>query len=219
MIRTPARYIASVLAAGLLLTPSSFAFDSPLSDQAVREAYFLGQRHDESLASFLGKYIKHLPPPKTGPYISYVTFFTPFAQLAQGSDRHFGNYSAQQAALDHRGQQEFVRIVVEIQLTPTYGAFLVPETSSRSSSLSARPPDFWREFQVQISDDTQVLMPSDSHGSAKYNCGRYGHCSLTGATLEFDFPAATFTSDSATIQVVPPEGEPVSVKFDLSRLR
>jgi len=30
----------SILAAALLLTPSSFAFDSPLSDQAVREAYF-----------------------------------------------------------------------------------------------------------------------------------------------------------------------------------
>src|SRR5713101_4573657 len=55
MLRTPFRPIVSVLTAALLLTPSSFAFDSPLSDQAVREAYFLGQRHD---ASFLSKYIK-----------------------------------------------------------------------------------------------------------------------------------------------------------------
>ncbi len=47
MLRTSARPIATVLIAATLLTPSSFAFDTPLSDQAVREAYFLGQRHDE----------------------------------------------------------------------------------------------------------------------------------------------------------------------------
>ena len=79
-----ARPIASVLVAAMLLTPSSFAFDTPLSDQAVREAYFLGQRHD---ASFLSNYIKFLPPPKTGPFIPSITFLTPFVQLAQLSDR------------------------------------------------------------------------------------------------------------------------------------
>jgi len=89
-----------------LLSPSSFAFDTPLSDQAVREAYFLGQRHDESLARFLDKYTRVLPPPKTGPHIFAVTFFTPFALVAQLSSEHSTGYSAQQAALDHRGQQE-----------------------------------------------------------------------------------------------------------------
>src|SRR5216684_5476945 len=103
MLRTPFRPIVSVLTAALLLTPSSFAFDSPLSDQAVREAYFLGQRHD---ASFLSKYIKFLPTPKTGPHISSVTFLTPFAQLAQLSEHRIGSYSAQQARLDHLGQEE-----------------------------------------------------------------------------------------------------------------
>jgi hypothetical protein len=39
-----ARPIAAVLISATLLIPCSFAFDTPLSDQAVREAYFLGQR-------------------------------------------------------------------------------------------------------------------------------------------------------------------------------
>jgi hypothetical protein len=223
MLRTPVRPIAAVLIAAMLLAPSSFAFDSPLSDQAVREAYFLGQRHDGSLASYLGKYIKQLPPPQTGPHISSVAFFTPFAQLVQLSDHYIGNYSAQQAALDHRGQAEFVRIVVEIQLTPTYAAFFAPEASSRSSSppaLIPRPQDFWRDFQVEIADGDQPLTPSDFHGKANYNCARHGYpCYLAGATLEFDFPADAFTSDSAIIQVTPPEGEQVSVDFALARLR
>jgi len=42
-----ARSVASLLAAALLLASSAFAFSTPLSDEAVREAYFLGQRRDE----------------------------------------------------------------------------------------------------------------------------------------------------------------------------
>ncbi len=42
---------------------------------------------------------------------------------------------------------------------------------------------------------------------------------MTGATLKFKFRADAFTSDSATIRVDPPEGDPVSVGFDLIRLR
>src|SRR6266566_4677605 len=115
MLSSPTRSLASALAVALLLSPSSFAYQSPLSEESIREAYFLGQRHDESFVSFLSKYIRPLPPPKTGPYISSVTFFTPFAQVAQLSDRHIGNYSAQQAQLDHRGQEEVVEIFVEIR--------------------------------------------------------------------------------------------------------
>jgi hypothetical protein len=212
------RILASFLVAlGLILSAS--ALDVPLSDQALREAYFLGQRHD---ASFLVNYIKFLPPPKTGPHIYSVTFLTPFAQLAQLSDRRIGNYSAQQAALDHRGQEEVVHIVVEILLTPTYPAFLTPEPNSRSSSPAAlipRPHDFWRDFQVQISDGDQPITPSDSHGRANSRCGRRGPCSMIGAILEFSVRADAFSSGSASVQVTPPEGEPASVQFDLTHLR
>src|SRR5260370_26034328 len=127
-------------------------FDSPLSDEAVREAYFLGQRHD---ASFLAKYIKFLPPPKTGPHISSITFLTPFAQFAQSSSNYVGNYSAQQPLLDHRGQPEFVKITVEIYLTNSYGALIPNPAVTRFSSsppLIPRPYDFLTDFRVQVSD-------------------------------------------------------------------
>jgi hypothetical protein len=213
----------ALLVVAFLLPPTSFAFDTPLSDQAVREAYFLGQRHDGSFERLLGKYTKFLPPPKTGPYISSIAFFTPFVQLIHRSDQFIGNYSAQQAALDHRRQgKEIAQIFVEIQLTESYGQFIASPANSRSKSPSAlipRPQDFWRDFQSRIYDGDQELMRADTHGHANYSCGREGPCILTGATLEFDFPADAFTSDSATIEVHPPEGEPVSVDFDLSSLR
>ncbi len=222
MLRTSVRPIASVLMAAMLLTPSSFAFDTPLSDQAVREAYFLGQRRDDTMATFLNKYTKFFPPPKTGPDIASVTFFTPFAVLVQQSSQHASGYSAQQAALDHRDQPEFVRIVVQIQLTDSYGAYIVRPTGSRSGSPTGfvpRPYDFWKDFDVQVSSDDKKLRPFSSSGQPNFLSCEEGGCILTGATLQFDFSAEDFASGSATIDVNPPEGDPLSVDFDLDHLR
>src|ERR1700740_702115 len=105
MLRAPARSIASIFAVALLLTPSALAFDSALSDEAVREAYFLGQRHDESMARLLSRYTRYLPPPESGPHVYSVTFFTPFALLVRQSSRTSGS-SAQQAERDHRVDDE-----------------------------------------------------------------------------------------------------------------
>ncbi len=221
MLRSPVHPIASVVAAILLLTPYSFAFDTPLSDQAVREAYFLGQRRDETMATLLNKYTKPLPPPKTGPYVTSITFLTPFALLVQHSSRQ-SNYSAQQAALDHRGQPEFVRIMVQIQLTDSYGVYIVRPTGPRSGSPTGflpRPYDFWKDFDVQVSSEDRKLRPFSSSGQPNFSCSEDGGCLLVGATLWFDFSAEDFASGSATIDVNPPEGDPLSLDFDLTHLR
>lgn len=216
------RQAALLLAAALFVAAPGFSFDLPLSGEAVREAYFLGQRHDGSSGRILENYTKHLPPPKSGPYISSVTFFTPFAQLLQFCDRYFANYSAQQAQLDHRGQPDFVKILIQIQLTDSYGRLMIDPVHERSGSpplLIPRPYDFWKDFHVLVSSENQPLAPSSFRGTPKSMCGRRGPCILTGATLEFEFPGSVFASDSATVQVLPPEGEPISVSFDLTRLR
>ena len=222
MLCAPARSVASLLAAALLLASSAFAFSTPLSDEAVREAYFLGQRRDETMATFLNKYTKFLPAPKTGPHVASVTFFTPFALLVQQSSQHTSGYSAQQAALDHRDQPEFVRIIVQIQLTDSYGAYIIRPTRSRSGSSAGfvpRPYDFWKDFDVQVSSKDQNLRPFSSSGQPNVLCSYEGGCELTGATLQFDFNTEDFASGSAVIDVIPPEGDPLSVDFDLGHLR
>jgi hypothetical protein len=222
MLRSSVHPIASVFAAVLLLTPYSFAFDTPLSDQAVREAYFLGQRRDESMADLLNKYTKLLPAPKTGPDIASVTVFTPFALLVQQSSQHTSGYSAQQAAIDHRDQGEFVRIIVQIQLTASYPSFIVRPTGTRSGSPNGfvpRPYDFWKDFDVKVSSGDKELRSFSSSGQPNVLCSYEGGCELTGATLQFDFSAEDFASGSAIIDVNPPEGDPVSIDFDLDHLR
>src|SRR5437762_8599037 len=100
----------ALLTGALLLVPPSLAYETPLSEEAVREAYFLGQRRDESMTAFLAKYIHELPPPDYGPHIASITTYTPFAQAVLWSSQQTANYSAQQAQIDHRRQTEIVQI-------------------------------------------------------------------------------------------------------------
>lgn len=215
-LRSSLAFLTSVL---LLCTPA-FGFNTPLSDQAVREAYFLGQRRDESMAAFLNKYTKQLPPPKTGPNIASVTFLTPFALLVEYSSQQ-PNYSAQQAALDHKSQDEAVEISIDIFFTATYGAFTTPPTHSRSGSplgIQMRPSDFWKTFKFRVFDGDEEITTDDLTGQPHYSCSEDG-CILSGATVYLRFPASAFTSDGATIEVTPPECDTVSADFDLSSLR
>jgi hypothetical protein len=211
----------SVLIITLLLAPSSLAFDTPLSDEAIREAYFLGQRHDDSMARLLNRYTIFLDQPDTGPYISSVTFLTPFALLVQQSSQRV-NYSAQQAAKEHNRDDEMVAINIQILLTQSYPAAIPTPTGSRSGSavgFQIRPSDFWKDFKVRVFDGEKKLPTDDPTGDPIYNCVGDGGCDLFGADLHLTLAAKRFTSGTATIEVTPPEGDPVVVDFDLDSLR
>lgn len=214
------RSTIALLASAVLLCTPALAYDTPLSEQAVREAYFLGQRRDESMYAFLNKYTKLLPAPKTGPHIVSITFFTPFALLVQYSSRQ-SDYSAQRAALDHKAHDEVVEIQVEIQFTQSYGAIIAVPTHSRSGSPTAiqqRSPEFWRAFKYRIFDGNEEITTEDISGEPQYQCSE-GGCILTGAIVYFQFPATAFKSDSASVEVTPREGDLVSADFDLASLR
>ena len=215
------RCSVSLATSVLLLCQPLFAFQTPLSDTAVREAYFLGQRHDQSVSDFFAKYAKTLPAPQYGPYISTIRFLTPYAQVVSLSGNKSAGYSAQQAERDHHADAETVTVSVDIYLTDSYGPFLAAPTKSRSGSpagLTPRSSDFWRDFDVRVSSDSRTLSPQDTSGQPIYNCYESG-CSLVGATVTLTFAASKFPPDSVTVNVVPPEGDEVNVDFDLTSLR
>jgi hypothetical protein len=217
----PSRSILSVLLAVLVLSPQSFAFNSSLSEEAIREAYFLGQRRDESTARFLAKYKQPLAVPKTGPYIASIELLTPYARVVLVSSEQTMGYSAQDAEAEHRGKEESIAMNIEVLLTSSYGPLIVRPTSQRSGSpvgFAFRSPDFWEDIQVQVTVDDKIVQPAHVSGEPHYMCGDNG-CQLTGATLNFEFPAGAFNSDTATVQVSPPEGPEVVVDFDLTALR
>jgi hypothetical protein len=148
------RPFLSIIVTSLLLTPSSSAFDTPLSNEAVREAYFLGQRNDQSTLSFFSQYVKTLAVPDKGAYISEVEIYTPYAQIIEHSRRLSGAYSAQQAALDYRHNHDRLFVRVRINFTATYGALELYRSAKGDRELSGRDeplPDFYRDFRVGLS--------------------------------------------------------------------
>src|SRR5579885_974485 len=216
------RSLFGALALLLSMSASCGAMDTPLSPEAVRQAYFLGQRHDQSLAQALAQYTKRRPAPLSGPYISAISFLTPFALLAQLSAQHTVNYSAQQAAIAQRSRPEVVKVLVDIQLTPTYSALLpVPAGSDSGASFGFlhRPYTFWKGFVIKVSSNRKVLTPSSTSGEPRFAFSHDGSCVLSGASVCLVFPAVDFTSDSVSISVTPPEGDRVAVVFDLSSIR
>ena len=48
----------AVFAAAILFVPFLSAFQTPLSDEDIRDAYFLGQRNDEATARAFLSYLK-----------------------------------------------------------------------------------------------------------------------------------------------------------------
>ena len=217
----PSRSFLAVLVALFVISPELFAFNSPLSDEAIREAYFLGQRRDESTARFLAKYKKPLAAPKTGPHIASAELLTPFAQAVLRSSQETMGYSAQQAEAEHRGKEETVAMTIEVLLTDSYGPLIARPTGSRSGSpigYAFRSPDFWEEIQVQVTVAGETVKPEYFDGEPTYVYTDDGR-RLTGATLRFEFPAGAFASNAATVQVSPPEGPEVVVDFDLTSLR
>jgi hypothetical protein len=221
MAFTRLRFLASLLVAVLSLPFPSAAFETPLSDTAVREAYFLGQRRDEKMAQILDMYTIYLAAPKSGPHIASVTMFTPFAQTILQSRDNSSGYSAQQATLDHAKHAESVKAVIEISFTSAYGALIPRPGGSRTDSptgLMPRPYDFWKDFQVNFFHKEDQLKPISSSGQPKLSCDDSG-CSLIGATLAFEFLAESVPSDSILVQVIPPEGEQVVLDYDLSSVR
>jgi hypothetical protein len=157
------RRCVAVLAAGLLFVPFSSAFQSPLSDEDIRDAYFLGQRNNESTANLFGSYLRILPPPKSGPYISEVEVYTPYSQLVEWSRLHSVGYSAQQATRDYRATSDSIFVRIRIDFTSTYGALEL----YRSGRLldppkrdSAGPrPDYYRDFRAGLSQKEQWIEP------------------------------------------------------------
>ena len=157
------RRIFAVLMAALLLVPLGSAFQSPLSDEAVRDAYFLGQRNDESTAELFASYLKTLPPPKSGPYISEVELYTPYSQLVEWSRLHSVGYSAQQAARDYHATSDTIFVRIRIDFTSTYGAFELYRSGrllepQKRGSEGPRP-DYDRDFRAGLSQKEQWVEP------------------------------------------------------------
>jgi len=214
--------ISASFAATLLLAQASPAFETPLSDKTVREAYFLGQRHDASTESALKPYLHSLPPPQRGAYISDIRLLTPFAQVLDISNSRPGGYSAQQAAADYQARGEIIVVRFEIRFTPTYGYIKSSQDRSDPSGkpgISVRSEDFWRDFKAGLSQHDDWIEPISVEGEPIYVENLEGGRVMDGAYIWVTYDAQSVISDPATAEIFTPDGQHVTSDFDLATLR
>lgn len=210
------RSIFPAAVAALFACSPLFAFQFPLSESAARSAYFLGQRRDNSTAEFLARYSKHLPPPKTGPYVSDVLFLTPFAQLVDYSSRQ-SIYSAQQAEAEGPKNHQSVEITVYVYF-PSPSAFSPsPVRPFAPTPGDINPVQSWQSYKIRVFDASELRQPSSVSGQSQNRCSRTG-CIRVGTAIHLTVPAEFFASDSATVEVATPDGQLLTADFSLSTL-
>jgi hypothetical protein len=190
----------------------------PLSDEALREAYFLGQRRDDSTAHFLGMYRHNLTAPKSGPYVLAVELFTPFALAVEASGDHGGSYSAQQAQVDYRVHGDSFRVGVHVGYTNTYN----PEVSKGPNAVVSQT-NAGKDFQVRLTQNSKTLQSRSVRYESTRSGGGGGRGGssprLTGFIIWLEYDALAFTSGEAMVAVDTPDGQRVTTSFDLTRLR
>lgn len=201
----------------LSLSAQSFALELPLSDQTIREAYFIGQHHDASTEAALKPYIHRLAVPQKGPYISEIRLLTPYAQVIDVSNSQSGGYSAQQAAADYRARTDTILVRVRIEFTATYN-LLEAENDAKSASaqkgIKIRSEDFWKAFHVGLSQKDDWIDPLSLEGEATYSDN-----GMDGALIWLVCDARDLASDTASVEVFSPDGQHVISTFDLASLR
>ncbi len=192
-----------VVAFVLVLALSTAAYDFPLSNQEVREAYFLGQRRDDSTAKFLTPYFKRLPATKAPWQVAEIEVRTPYQQVVLRSRQSLPGYSAQQAWEEYR--KRVPQVVVRIYLATAITQLVVRE-------------DAWRQFKFRVEQGKEIW-PAVITGWPVYFFAEQGLPRLVGAEVYLELDAAKISSGPLRVEASSPDGQVSSVEFDLSRLR
>ncbi len=211
----------AVVVMGLVVAQAVAAYEHPLDSHSIREAYFLGRRHDDKTAAFMGQYLKRPPLPKSGPHVAEIELRTPYEQVVLRAAQAPGSYSAQQAEKDYAGQSNLILVRVRINLTPTYPAY-VTDPSGRKGPPKERPEDFWRDFKIRVLQGKAVT-PNKSTGRPLYTSGLPGPRlvagALVGAEVQLEFDTGQIASSPVRIEVLTPDGQTVEAEFDLRDLK
>jgi len=213
-MKSNARLGLSISLLTLAVALPAFAYEYPLSDSAIRDAYFLGKSSNDKMSELFEKYTQRPPVPKKGPHIASVILETPYVGVVEHS-REMLNYSAPAAEKDFLGKPAVFRLRVQIDLTDSYG-WQIP---SPAGTIHMRPDDFWKDFTVRLVQKEEIPSKSLS-GTPIYSFGGDGGSSvLTGATIELTYDAEKIQSEDAKVEVLAPDGEEIEVTFDLAALR
>ena len=191
------RCLAATCLTLILVLPAS-SYDFPLSESAIRDAYFLGSRQASLGASFLAEYKQSIGL-KAGSCTSEVRLETPFAQVADFSSRQL-NYSAQDAVKAFRAKTLPFRVFLDI-----------------CYKIDA-PPPYSLHIKI-IQNRREVLSLSDQRSGYFPATDEYTTLPSNGEQINLEFAPAALDSSDLTIRIDTADDQHASVVFDLRNLR
>ena len=205
----------------------AFAYDVSLTPAALHDAYILGQRNDQSTASFLSPYLKQLAEKSRAPHIAEIQILTPFAQVVDLSRRFTSGYTEEQALREYRerGDTFVVRILL---LLPA--AFPKPEApaappahakrSSPSQTSALKPENFWQNFRFDIKQHGKTIATRFIRNTPVYSTPtKDTPAVLDGAAVWLEYDAKDVASEETLIEVLTTESKTITATFDLKSLR
>lgn len=188
----------AALAVGLTLVFPAWAYDVPLSESSIRDAYYLGTRATSLGPDFLREYTQNLPELKVGRYTSVIKLETPFSQIAAASANKLG-YSAQDAVKEFRGKPLAFRISMDICYKID-----APENAVR----------------IKVFQNEKEVFPETYSSSPYYPAtDKYTRVSSIGERVEVEFKPNKIESTTLLIAIDTPDGQRAEIAFDLQTLR
>jgi hypothetical protein len=188
--------ISSALLSFALAIPAC-AYDVPLTESSIRDAYFLGMRTDGLNFDLVAQYARLVPDLKQGNCTSDIRIETPFLQVAKHA-REVPNYSAQEAVKEFSGKSTPFRIHLDV-----------------CYELHAPP----NAIKVKIFQQKKELIPFSFESTLYSEATDFGYLPPNGEQIELEFGPSRIESSTLTILIDTPNGQHVSTDFDLQSVR
>jgi len=194
------RYRWQVLALlmSLLNARGACGYDFPLSESAIRDAYFLASKGPSQGSNFLGGYTHAVNQLKVGACTSAISLETPFAHVAVHASKAV-NYSAQDAVKEFLGKPAVFRIHLDICYLA--GA---PENAIKVTVLQNK-----KSVRRMSENRSTYYPPSDESTQVSNN----------GERIDLEFSPDRIDSSELTIRIDTPDLQHAETVFALESLR
>jgi hypothetical protein len=206
--RRSASALALIFISASLSASGVLAFQNSLSEESVREAYFLGRGTDsEKLNRFLQQYVRNPKSRAVGP----VSLRTPY-HLAVLRALQNGNYNAQQAQIDYQARPGLMVISFSLYPGRQYPRSLSPTAASGPAARTQTDVEQWRAFRFKVSQSAAI------RANALASRPIFHKNQIIGAEIDLEFQARQFAQEPTEVQITTPEGEIVTAQFNLDQL-
>jgi hypothetical protein len=193
-----------------LQTAAAQTYHYPLHSEAIRDAYFLGERNNFQTTGCLLQYIQRFTGPQAGRYyISQIEISTPYQQIVLRGERQWPGDSEVQTETDLQAHPLKFIVRVRLEWNGSYADRV---------RTSVAPPDLSRGVSIQVIQEHEIAPLKISHQALYSSMGRSGSI-FVGVLFELQFDPAKIDSAPLQVSVKTPDGQIQEAEFDMAKIQ